>query len=77
MRRYVRRLLRETIVCHLKSGESLRGVLVGEHSDVLVFEQAMALSVEAPVTADGLAIVPRANISWMQQLLPAEDLGEK
>ena len=72
MRPYVKRLVKETIVCHLKSGESLRGILMAAHSDVLLFEQAAALTAEAPVTADGVAVVPRANVAWMQHLPEAE-----
>jgi hypothetical protein len=63
-----RRLLRETIVAHLRSGDSLRGVLVAEHRDCLILAHAAFLDATSTTPVDGEAVIPRDQVSWVQRL---------
>ena len=66
-RRYgLRSLLRRTVVVHTQDGKSFRGVLVGEHVDCLVLEQAELL--DEKMTVGGRTVLLRPNISWAQDV---------
>jgi hypothetical protein len=70
--RWIDRLTRATVVVHLTTGTSIRGVLLGAYRDSLVLGHATYLGtmdgerVDAPI--DGEAIVPREQVAWMQAL---------
>lgn len=65
---YLVRMARETVVVHLKSGSSIRGVLVAAHRDVVVLRHASALSSTGSVSIDGEAVISRDNVDWTQRL---------
>lgn len=69
MANWIKHLTRRRLVVHLASGASLRGVLAGEYSDCLVLTFAEALQgAGGSVPVDGQAVVPRAQIVWIQDL---------
>ena len=66
---FQRKLARKTVIVHSTNDESIRGVLIHEHSDRLTLSQAVYLhnnGQETPV--DGHAHVPVANVAWVQEL---------
>ena len=65
---WTNRLTRRRIVCHLKDGTSLRGWLTTTHRDALILSDADALTGDTTTPIDGTTVVPRANISWIQDL---------
>lgn len=69
--RWVQRLLRSSVVVHLSSGSSIRGILVGEYRDAIVLAHAHYLTAGGAEPIDGEAGIPRATIAWIQQL-PSE-----
>lgn len=69
--RWLNRQLTTTVIVHTSGKESLRGVLVGVYKDCLVLAHAYYLHADsAPTEVDGEAIVPRAQVAWIQKLLP-------
>lgn len=69
--RWLNRLTSKTVVVHLSTDESIRGVLAGVYSDCIVLRHAAYLAPNAVDKVDGEAVIPREKISWMQNL-PAE-----
>jgi hypothetical protein len=68
LRWYLALQSRETVVVHLKSGSSIRGVLVATHRDALMLRHASALSAAGSISVDGEAEIPRVNVDWIQRL---------
>lgn len=66
--RWIDRLKRRRVVVHLKDGTSLRGWLVSAYRDALVLQNADALTGDTTTPIDGQTVVPRANLSWIQDL---------
>lgn len=67
--RWLNRQLTHTVVVHTTAKESIRGVLVGVYADCVVLAHAYYLNAEsAPTEIDGEAIVPRAQVAWIQKL---------
>lgn len=66
--RWIDRLTRRTVVVHMTTGASVRGVLVGTYRDCLVLDHAAYLGSEAIEKVDGEVIVPRERVAWMQAL---------
>lgn len=73
---YLKRAERSTVVVQLKSGTSLRGVLVAAYRDCIVLRHAGAAVAPARdfTDVDGEQAVPRANVDWIQ-VLPAEEIS--
>lgn len=68
-KRYIDSLERQTVVLQLAEGTSLRGVLIGAYVDSLVLTHATTFSAEGrEMPIDGEAIVPRAQVIWLQRL---------
>ena len=67
---YIATKVRHRVVAHLADGQSLRGVLAATHADCLVLEHVEALADGVATPADGQAVVPHANLSWLQMLAP-------
>lgn len=66
---WINKQLRRTVVIHTTSKESMRGVLVGSYRDCVVLAHAYYLNADsAPTEIDGEAIVPRAQVAWIQRL---------
>jgi hypothetical protein len=68
LRRYIDRMVRETVVVHMTSGPSVRGVLLAVHRDCLVLIHARFLSGSESVDIAGEAVVPRERVAWLQHL---------
>lgn len=66
--RWIDRLARRRVVCHLKDGSSLRGWLIKAYRDALILENADALTGDTTTPIDGQTVIPRANLSWIQDL---------
>jgi hypothetical protein len=67
--RYVKRLVRSRVIAHTTEGQSIRGVLTGEHLDCIVLEPAEFLREAAdPESINGRAVVLRDKLSWLQVL---------
>lgn len=63
------RLDRRTVVVHTTDGQSIRGVLVAAHHDVVILAHAFALGSEGTAqTIDGEAHIPRIKVAWTQAL---------
>lgn len=72
--RWLNKQLTHTVIVHTTAKESLRGVLVGVYQDCLVLAHAYYLrSDSAPDEIDGEAVVPRAQVAWIQKLQPGGD----
>lgn len=68
-RRYLRRILKSSVVAHLRDGASTEGVLVGVYPDAIVLRHAAILLEDgrrAPL--DGDVVIPRAGLSFLQAL---------
>ena len=69
---WLRKLERTTVVVHMRSGQTIRGILTGEYRDCLVLNHSTYLSsldgntVETAI--DGETIVLRENVAWLQGL---------
>lgn len=66
--RWINRLTRRTVVVHMTTGASVRGVLVGAYRDCLVLQHAAYLGADAIEKVDGEVIVPRDRVAWLQAL---------
>lgn len=66
--RMMRRLVTETVVVHTTAQTSLRGVLVGDYRDAVVLAHATYLGADTTVDVDGEAVIPKAQIAWIQRL---------
>jgi hypothetical protein len=55
--RWIDRLVRRTVVVHLTTGASIRGVLVGAYRDSIVLSHATYLG-----------MILREQVAWMQNL---------
>lgn len=74
--RWLDKQLRETVIVHTTSKESMRGVLVGAYRDCLVLAHAYYLHADsAPTEIDGEAIVPREQVAWVQKMF--DDGGDR
>lgn len=67
-KRFLRRHLGHRVVIHTKDDQSIRGVLTGVYSDVLVLEAPEYLGEAQPSDLDGRAAVPNSNFAWAQLL---------
>lgn len=68
--RGIRRLVRQRVIVHTKTGHSIGGILVGEFTDCLRLEEPKYLGENADLS--GEAVVLRSDISWLQ-VLDAEE----
>ncbi len=67
--RYVKRLVRSRVIAHTTDGQSIRGVLTGEHRDCIVPEPAEFLKEAAePESINGRAVILRDKLGWLQVL---------
>lgn len=67
--RWLDKQLRHSVVVHLVSKESVRGVLVGVYRDCLVIAHAYYLNDDSPPTeVDGEVVIPRGQVAWIQKL---------
>ncbi len=66
--RWLEKLERSSIVAHLTTGASIRGVLVAVHRDCIVLDHAAWLGSEGAELIDGEAIIPRERLAWMQNV---------
>lgn len=70
--RWIDRLVRRTVVVHLTTGSSIRGVMAGAYRDSIVLAHATYLGMvggerlETPI--DGDAVILREQVAWMQNL---------
>lgn len=67
-RDYIRELTAETVAVHISDGTSIRGVLTGAYSDVVVLRHASYLTEGSEVPIDGEALVPRSQIVFIQRV---------
>jgi len=66
-RRWVRQLVRGTVIVHLKSAtHSFKGVLAGEYHDCIVLRDVSVLEADGQTTLAGEVGVPRENIDFLQ-----------
>lgn len=65
---WIKRLSAETVVVHLTTGASIRGVMTGVHRDCLVLVHGAYLGTESVETVDGEIVVPRERVAWIQHL---------
>lgn len=57
----------KTVVVHLRGGgHSFKGVLAAVHADCLVLRDAYVLEPDSQDILDGLVVVPRENVDFMQ-----------
>jgi hypothetical protein len=64
-------LVKKTMIVNTKDGQSVRGVLIKQHSDRLTLDNALYLQENGRETAiDGLTHVPISNVSWVQEISP-------
>lgn len=68
MNRWLRQLERKSVTVHTTDGQSLKGVLIGEHRDCIVLAHAEYLSGDTSEPLDGEAVVLRERVSWIQVL---------
>lgn len=68
-------LVGKTVAIHTKrpDDQSLRGILVGQHADRWILQEAVYLDSRGTVAAEGLVHVPVLAISSVQELPPAVD----
>lgn len=62
-----RGLAGRTVVVNLVTGESLRGVIVGDHADRLVLRDVVYQAPSGDHPADGVVHVLRDRVGWMQE----------
>ena len=68
-RAYLREIVAETVVVHVTSGASVRGILTAVHSDVLVLAHAEYLNGDgSSIAVDGEALVPVSKVAFLQRL---------
>jgi uncharacterized membrane protein len=63
----------QTVVVHTRrpDDQSIRGILVAQHADRLILQEAVYLDPEGEVAAEGLIHIPVLAVSSMQELPPA------
>jgi hypothetical protein len=62
-------LVKKTMIVNTKDGQSVRGVLIRQHSDRLTLDNALYLQENGRETAiDGLTHIPISNVSWVQEI---------
>jgi len=66
--RWITNLTARRIVCHLSDGSSIRGWLIVAHKDALILTNADALAGDQSTPIDGSVVIPRTNLSWIQDL---------
>ena len=66
--RYVKQLVRLRVVANTKDGQSIRGVLAGEHRDCIVLDAPEYLGEAQVEKLSGQAVIPRENLAWIQVL---------
>lgn len=59
-------LTKRRVIVVLKSGESIRGVLIARRPDTLILDDAEVLSDGVPVPVDGAVRIDRDNVTWVQ-----------
>jgi hypothetical protein len=70
--RWIDRLVKRTVVVHMTTGASIRGVMSGTYRDSIVLAHATYLGmvggdrVETPI--DGDAVILREQVAWIQNL---------
>lgn len=68
--RVLRRMERQTAVVHTKDNKSFRGVVIGVYHDAIVLGHVSALLGEADQELAGETVIPLANVSFLQRMLP-------
>jgi hypothetical protein len=59
----------ESVVVHVDSGPSLRGLKSAVHDDCLVLRDVLAYNEDdAPAQLDGLQVIPRERILFIQKV---------
>lgn len=66
LRRGLHKLVKQRVVVHTKDDRSIRGVLIGVYSDALALAHPEYLQEAQPEGLPGEAVVPQANVSWLQ-----------
>ena len=67
-RRALSALERPTVVVHLTSDKSIKGVLSGVYDDVLVLRHAALLATDGSVVSlDGEQMIPRERVEFIQR----------
>ena len=69
--RWMGRLERRTVVVHMASGASVRGVVIGVYRDSVVLRHSTYLGPQA-TEIDGDVVIPRPNVAWVQTLPEGE-----
>lgn len=65
--KWLDQITRRTVVVHMTTGQSIRGVLVGVYVDSIVLQHCSLLG-ETMQSIDGEIVVPRASVGWLQTL---------
>lgn len=65
--RWLDKITRRTVVVHMTTGASVRGVLVGVYRDSIVLQHA-ALMGDTIQPLDGEVVIPRERVGWLQTL---------
>lgn len=65
---WIEKLDRRSIVAHLTTGASIRGVLTAVHRDCIVLSHGAWLGSEGVETIDGEAVIPRDRLAWIQDI---------
>lgn len=71
--RWLDRLTHKTVLVHLVAGSSIRGVLRGVYADSIVLAHARYLYDQGHQDVDGEAVIPRAQVAWLQVLQPGSE----
>ena len=64
---------RQTVAVHTRDGQSIKGVLGGVYADCVVVRHAVHL--DEGVKLEGDVVIPRANVSYLQAILPTEPIS--
>ena len=68
-RRWIKSLTARTVLVHTRDSRTLRGALVGVHDDCLVLDHAAYVIDDTTTDLAGRAVVPRENVSFVQELI--------
>lgn len=68
MSNWITQLKANTVVVHTRSGDSVRGILIGVFKDSLVIAHATLLQGDTTTNIDGEVVVPRDQVAWLQTL---------
>lgn len=60
----------DTVVVHLKSGTSIKGLKFAVHDDGIVLRDAAVLETEGVQMLNGTPFIPRESVDWMQMIPP-------